>query len=105
VTHSWNDPDTHDLWTLTASERVLLPGRTDTGQLGCAVQLNFMEVHGRFPEQLDEVVSTIEMSRVVSTQPVSSVRADGMQVGTLFKAGRSIHLNDLRADSRKTALR
>ncbi len=53
--HSWNDPDTHDLWTLTASERALLPGRTDTGQLGCAVQLKFMEVHGRFPEQLDEV--------------------------------------------------
>ena len=52
---SWKDPATQDLWTLTASEIALLPGMTDKGRLGFAVQLKFMQVHGRFPEHHDEI--------------------------------------------------
>ncbi len=55
MAYSWNDPDTQDLWTLTASESELLPGMTDKGRLGFAVQLKFMEQHGRFPEHHEEI--------------------------------------------------
>lgn len=55
MAYSWIDPDTQDLWTLTASESELLPGMTDKGRLGFAVQLKFMEQHGRFPERHDEI--------------------------------------------------
>ena len=40
---------------LTTSESKLLPGMTDKGRLGFAVQLKFMEQHGRFPERHDEI--------------------------------------------------
>lgn len=53
--HSWNDSDIQDLWTLTIDESALLPGMTDKGRFGFAVQLKFMEMHGRFPEHQDEV--------------------------------------------------
>lgn len=33
----------------------MLPGMTDKGRLGFAVQLKFMELHGRFPERHDEI--------------------------------------------------
>ena len=52
---SWKDPATQDWWTLTASEIALLPGMTDKGRLGFAVQLKFMQVYGRFPERHDEI--------------------------------------------------
>nr|WP_157200415.1 Tn3 family transposase [Methylomonas lenta] len=55
VVHSWNDLDTQDLWTLTIDESALLPGMTDKGRFGFAVQLKFMELHGRFPERQDEI--------------------------------------------------
>jgi hypothetical protein len=55
VAHSWNDPDVGDLWTLAPGEHALLPDRTDKGRLGCAVQLKFMELHGRFPERHAEI--------------------------------------------------
>lgn len=55
MAYSWNDPDTQGLWTLTATESELLPGMTDKGRLGFAVQLKFMEQHGRFPELHDEI--------------------------------------------------
>ncbi|OAI21648.1 transposase [Methylomonas lenta] len=55
MVHSWNDLDTQDLWTLTIDESALLPGMTDKGRFGFAVQLKFMELHGRFPERQDEI--------------------------------------------------
>ena len=55
MAHSWNDSDTQDLWTLTIDESALLPGMTDKGRFGFAVQLKFMELHGRFPERQDEI--------------------------------------------------
>lgn len=54
VAHSWNDPDTQDLWTLTIDESALLPGMTGKGRLGFAIEFKFMELHGRFPERYDE---------------------------------------------------
>ena len=58
VTQSWNDLDLRDLWTLSADELAMLPGMTDKGRLAFAVQLKFMELHGRFPEYHDEVESS-----------------------------------------------
>ena len=52
---SWNDLEPQDLWTLTAGEIALLPGMTDQGRLGFAIQLKFMQLHGRFPERHDEI--------------------------------------------------
>lgn len=65
VIPSWKDPATQDLWTLTASEIALLPGMTDKGRLGFAVQLKFMQVHGRFPEHHDEIDPTPADSRII----------------------------------------
>ena len=53
--HSWNDPETQDLWSLSTDESALLPGMTDKGRLGFAIQLKFMQLHGRFPERHDEI--------------------------------------------------
>ena len=53
--HSWNDPETQDLWSLSTEESALLPGMTDKGRLGFAIQLKFMQLHGRFPERHDEI--------------------------------------------------
>ena len=52
---SWNDSEPQDWWTLTAGEIALLPGMTDKGRLGFAIQLKFMQLHGRFPERHDEI--------------------------------------------------
>ena len=51
MAHVWNDSDIQELWTLTADETALLPGMTDKGRLGFAIQLKFMQIHGRFPER------------------------------------------------------
>ena len=55
VISSWNDPGAQDVWTLAADEIALLPGMTDQGRLGFAIQLKFMQLHGRFPERHDEI--------------------------------------------------
>ena len=52
---SWNEMEAQDLWTLLAHETALLPGMTDIGRLGFAVQLKFRQIHGRFPERFDEI--------------------------------------------------
>ena len=44
-------PQTQDLWRLSTDESALLPGMTDKGRLGFAIQLKFMQLHGRFPER------------------------------------------------------
>lgn len=53
--NSWNDPETQDLWRLSTDESALLPGMTDKGRLGFAIQLKFMQQHGRFPEHHGEI--------------------------------------------------
>lgn len=45
----------YDHWTLCADELTLLPGMTDKGRLGFAIQLKFMQLHGRFPERHEEI--------------------------------------------------
>lgn len=55
MTYPWNDPDIQDLWTLTAAESSLTLGMSSKGKLGFAVQLKFMEIHGRFPDSHDEI--------------------------------------------------
>ena len=39
----------------STDESALLPGMTDKGRLGFAIQLKFMQLHGRFPERHDEI--------------------------------------------------
>ena len=55
LVQSWTDIDLQEQWALSADELALLPGMTDTGRLAFAVQLKFMEIHGRFPERHDEI--------------------------------------------------
>jgi hypothetical protein len=59
VAQSWIEADFHDHWTLAADELTLLPGMTDRGRLrgrlGFAIQLKFMQLHGRFPERHEEI--------------------------------------------------
>jgi Domain of unknown function (DUF4158) len=55
VPQSWIETDFRDRWTLSPDECALLPGMTDKGRLGFAVQLKFMQLHGRFPERHDEI--------------------------------------------------
>lgn len=55
MAQSWTDIDLQEQWALSADELALLPGMTDTGRLAFAVQLKFMEIHGRFPERHDEI--------------------------------------------------
>ena len=44
-----------DLWLLQSDEMSLLPGRTETGRLGFALQLKFRQVNGRYPERPEEI--------------------------------------------------
>jgi hypothetical protein len=55
VTLSWNELEQQDLWALSPEESALLPGMTDKGRLGFAVQLKYMQMHGRFPERLEDL--------------------------------------------------
>ena len=52
---SWIEAEFHDQWTLSADELTLLPGMTDKGRLGFAIQLKFMQLHGWFPERPEEI--------------------------------------------------
>ena len=49
---AWNELD-DDLWRLQPDEMSLLPGMTDKGRLGFALQLKFRQINGRYPERLD----------------------------------------------------
>jgi hypothetical protein len=63
VVYSWDDPDTQDLWTLTIDESaLLLLGMTDKRRLGFAVQLKFLELHGRFPGVLEILCHSFTIS-------------------------------------------
>ncbi|MGH8210451.1 MAG: hypothetical protein ACREU6_12850 [Steroidobacteraceae bacterium] len=44
--HVWNDSEIQELWTLTAGETALLPGMTDEGRLGFAIQLKWRFARG-----------------------------------------------------------
>ena len=55
---TWNELD-NDLWLLQPDEMSLLPGMTDKGRLGFALQLKFRQVNGRYPERLDEIVAPV----------------------------------------------
>lgn len=51
--------DEAEVWTLLADELTLLPGMTDKGRLGFAIQLKFRQIYGRYPERLDEVAPAV----------------------------------------------
>ncbi len=55
MTQSWLESEFQDRWTLSSEELALLPGMTDKGRLGFALQLKFMQIHGRFPERHVEI--------------------------------------------------
>jgi len=55
VTQSWLESEFQDRWTLSSEELALLPGMTDKARLGFALQLKFMQIHGRFPERHVEI--------------------------------------------------
>lgn len=51
--------DDRDEWRLLADELSLLPGMTDTGRLGFAIQLKFRQVQGHYPESINDFPSGI----------------------------------------------
>lgn len=51
--------DGRDAWRLLAEELSLLPGMTDTGRLGFAIQLKFRQVQGHYPESLNDFPSGV----------------------------------------------
>ena len=61
--------DDRDVWSLLADELSLLPGMTDTGRLGFAIQLKFRQVQGHYPESINEF-------------PPGIVRAIAEQIGS-----------------------
>ena len=83
MTHSWNDPETQDLWRLSTDESALLPGMTDKGRLGFAIQLKFMQLHGRFPERHDEIdpnaTQWLAGQLGTTTEALSSYELNGRQ--------------------------
>ena len=59
MAQSWIEAEFHDHWPLSADELTLLPGMADKGRLrgrlGFAIQLKFMQLHGRFPVRPEEI--------------------------------------------------
>jgi hypothetical protein len=59
VAQSRIEAEFHEHWSLSAEEMALLPGMADKGRLrgrlGFAIQLKFMQLHGRFPERHEEI--------------------------------------------------
>ena len=51
--------DDRDVWSLLADKLSLLPGMTDTGRLGFAIQLKFRQVQGHYPESLNDFPSGV----------------------------------------------
>ncbi|MFT2793721.1 DUF4158 domain-containing protein [Serratia sp. T13T92] len=48
---NWQDEvEQRDLWLLNAEQLALLPGMTDTGRMYFPIQLKFIELYDRFPE-------------------------------------------------------
>jgi hypothetical protein len=45
----WTEDELEMQWSLSAEELALLPGRTDSGRLGCAILLKFFQFQGFFP--------------------------------------------------------
>lgn len=83
MTHSWDDPETQDLWRLSTEESALLPGMTDKGRLGFAIQLKFMQLHGRFPEHYGDIdpdaVQWLAGQLGTTTETLSSYEFSGRQ--------------------------
>lgn len=46
----WSEDELETQWSLTVAELALLPGRTDSGRLGCAILLKFFQFQGFFPD-------------------------------------------------------
>ena len=52
---NWTDEELTEHWLLTDNELALLPNRVDYNRLGCAVQLKFFDIEGRFPRSPHEI--------------------------------------------------
>lgn len=51
--------DDRDEWHLLADELSLLPGMTDTGRLGFALQLKFRQVQGHYPDSVHDFLPAL----------------------------------------------
>lgn len=70
----WRDEvEQRDLWLLNAEQLALLPGMTDKGRLGFAMQLKFIELYGRFSDD-DRQVNT-DIAQVLAKQLSVSINA------------------------------
>lgn len=68
---------------MSTDESALLPGMTDKGRLGFAIQLKFMQLHGRFPERHDEIdpnaTQWLAAQLGTTTEALSSYALNGRQ--------------------------
>ena len=82
MSHSWSDSE-DDAWALQPDEIALLPGMTERGQLGLALQLKFRQINGRYPERLSEISATVveRIAKQISVEPstLSSYDLDSRQ--------------------------
>ena len=71
------------MWRLSTDESALLPGMTDKGRLGFAIQLKYMQLHGRFPERHDEIdpnaTQWLAGQLGTTTETLSSYELNGRQ--------------------------
>jgi len=87
VAQSWIEVDFQDQWTLSSDELALLPGVADKGRLrgrlGFAIQLKFMQLHGRVPERHEEIDSNatrwLGMQLGARVELLSDYELDGRQ--------------------------
>lgn len=72
---NWQDEaEQRDLWLLNAEQLALLPGMTDKGRLGFAIQLKFIELYGRFPEDNRQINTDVaqELAKQLSV-PIDAI--------------------------------
>ncbi|SPX51071.1 transposase Tn3 family protein [Klebsiella pneumoniae] len=84
--------DDMDEWHLLADELSLLPGMTDTGRLGFALQLKFRQVQGHYPDSVHDFPSGI-VHTIAEQVGCASVSPENYSLfwttASPYKSGRS----------------
>jgi len=87
------DLELRELWTLSAEHLALFAGMTDKGRLSFAMQLKFMELHGRFPDRHEE----LPRAAVAWIASQLGVRAEGFAAFELDARQGRRHRRAIRA--------
>jgi Domain of unknown function (DUF4158) len=74
----WSSEELAERWSLGSEELVLLPGKSDAGKLGFAVQLAFYKQYARFPEDESDLAPAV-IAHLADKIGVSAVLLDGYE--------------------------